>query len=587
MYIFHLFRSFVPRLNPIGFAASDFIEIILALVFVVLALAWRHWIAPFGRRLAQRTGWSMALLAVLPIALRLALLPQYPIPTPNVSDDFSYLLIADTLRHFRLANPTHPLHQFFETFFVLQQPAYASIFPLGQGLIIALGWTIFGHPWAGVALSIGALCALCYWMLRAWTSPGWALVGGLLTVIQFGPLNQWMNSYWGGAVAAGAGCLVFGSLPRLRDGSSSRYGALLGLGIGISWLCRPYETIFLIVSVALYLLPTLWGGRPRPRRTPWSGSSNKTEADGGVGRGPGGPPHLATLAASAVLFAAVTLSLVQNKQITGSWMTMPYQLSQYQYGVPTSFTVQPIPTPHRPLTREQQLDYDTQSEVHGPGTDTFASYWKRWANRLPFYRFFFLAPLLLVLPAFLLRVREYRFAWVLVTIFLFSLGTNFYPYFYSHYIAALTCLFVLVSVAGLERLSHWNQEAAHILLFLCVAHFLFWYGLHASRDNQLYAAMTPFETGDAINHGDPEGRIAIRRQLERVPGRQLVFVRYWPQHRFQEWVHNAADIDAASIVWARDLGSDENQKLLRYYPDRTAWLLEPDARPPRLRPYAR
>jgi hypothetical protein len=557
MYIFHLFRSFAPRLNPIGFAASDFIEVFLTLVFVGLALAWRPWISPFGRRLAQKTGWSMALLAVLPIALRLALLPQYPIPTPNVSDDFSYLLIADTLRHFRLANPTHSLHQFFETFFVLQQPAYASIFPLGQGLVLAIGWTVFGHPWAGVALSIGALCALCYWMLRAWTSPEWALVGGLLAVIEFGPLNQWMNSYWGGAVSACAGCMVFGSLPRLRDRSSARYGALLGLGIGLHWLCRPYETIFLILSVLLYLLPA-WRSMLKP-----------------------------ALAAAAVLLAAVTLSLVQNKQITGNWMTMPYQLSQYQYGVPTSFTVQPIPAPHQPLTREQQLDYDTQSEVHGPGTDTFASYWKRWASRLPFYRFFFLAPLFLVLPAFLLRLRDYRFAWVLLTIFVFSLGTNFYPYFYSHYIAVLTCLFVLVSVAGLERLSHWNQEAAHILLFLCVAHFLFWYGLHASRDNQLYAAMTPFESWDAINHGDPEGRIAIRRQLEAAPGRQLVFVRYGPQHRFQEWVHNAADIDGARIVWARDLGPDENQKLLRYYPDRTAWLLEPDARPPRLLQYPR
>ena len=121
MYLSHL----------LGFAASDFIELFLTLVFVVLALAWRPWIEPYGRRLAQKTGWCMLLLALLPIALRLALLPQYPIPTPNVSDDFSYLLIADTLRHFRLANPVHPLHQFFETFFVLQQPAYQSIFPLG------------------------------------------------------------------------------------------------------------------------------------------------------------------------------------------------------------------------------------------------------------------------------------------------------------------------------------------------------------------------------------------------------------------------------------------------------------------------
>src|ERR1700722_1185193 len=204
-----------------GFAASDLVEITLAIAIV--ALGWRRWIQPLSQKLAPRTGLCVAILFLLPIALRLALLPQYPIPSPNVADDFSYLLSADTLRHFRLANPTHPLHQFFETFFVLQEPSYQSIFPPGQGLILAIGWTILGRPWAGVAIGIGALCALCYWMLRAWTTPGWALVGGLLAVIEFGPLNQWMNSYWGGAGAACGGCLVFGSLPRLRvDGRPRR-----------------------------------------------------------------------------------------------------------------------------------------------------------------------------------------------------------------------------------------------------------------------------------------------------------------------------------------------------------------------------
>lgn len=530
-----------------GFEASDLVEFVIALVFV--ALSYRRWLEPYGRRLAQKTAWSMALLVLLPIALRLALLPEYPIPTPNVSDDFSYLLIADTLRHFRLANPVHPLHQFFETYFVLQQPAYASIFPLGQGLILTIGWF-------GVALSIGALCALTYWMLRAWTTPGWALIGGLLAVMEFGPLNQWMNSYWGGAVAGCAGCLVFGSLPRLRGGAGrGRHnylmGALLGLGIGIGWLCRPYETVFLVLSVLIFLR----------LRLQWL--------------------------TIAVVCAAIGLSLLQNEQVTGHWMMLPYQLSQYQYGVPTTFTVQPLPIPQRALTREQQLDYDQQSAVHGPGTDSFAAYWRRWASRIRFYRFFFLAPLYLVIPLFLLRLRETRFAWVLLTILLFSFGTNFYPYFYSHYIAALTCLFVLISVIGLERLRQWNEMAAHILLFLCAAHFLFWYGLHASRNTELHAAMARFETWDAINHDDPEGRIAVRRQLDAAPGQQLVFVRYGPLHRFQEWVHNAADIDHARIVWARDLGPEENEKLLRYYPERTAWLLEPDAHPPRLTPYPR
>ena len=78
--------------------------------------------------------------------------------------------------------------------------------------------------------------------------------------------------------------------------------------------------------------------------------------------------------------------------------------------------------------------------------------------------------------------------------------------------------------------------------------------------------------------------MAINQQISRVPGKHLVFVRYWPPHTFKEWVYNSADIDGSRIVWARDLGSTENQKLLRYYPDRTVWLLEPDFRPPRLAP---
>src|ERR1035438_5015511 len=74
--------------------------------------------------------------------------------------------------------------------------------------------------------------------------------------------------------------------------------------------------------------------------------------------------------------------------------------------------------------------------------------------------------------------------------------------------------------------------------------------------------------------------IFVKRELDQIPGKLLVFVRYYPQHIFQEeWVYNAADIDGARVVWARDLGADEDQKLLRYYPDRTPLLLEPDFRP--------
>ena len=93
---------------------------------------------------------------------------------------------------------------------------------------------------------------------------------------------------------------------------------------------------------------------------------------------------------------------------------------------------------------------------------------------------------------------------------------------------------------------------------------------------------------DSINRGNPARRIEINRQIAAKPGKLLVFVRYWPQHIFQEeWVWNAADIDGARVVWARYLGPEENEKLLAYYPTRTPLLFEPDARPMRLTRYNR
>jgi hypothetical protein len=521
------------------FSPSDLFELSLAALLLAFAIVTGPFIEPYARQVAPKTGRCMLLLALLPAALRLALLAHHPAPAPVVYDEFGHLLVADTLRHLRLANPPHPLHQFFETFFVLQTPTYASIYPLGQGIALAIGRAIFGLPWAGVLLSSSAFCALCYWMLRAWVTPEWALLGGLLAVLEFGPLCPWMNSYWGGSLAAAAGCLVFGALPRLRTCARVRDGVFLGLGLGIHWLTRPYETVFLAIAVVLFFVP---------------------------------PRHLRSiakpaLAAALVLISAVGLSLAQDKQVTGSWTTLPYMLSRTQYGVPASFTRQANAIPHLELTREQQLQYKMQTSFRPNGPETVTSYFQRLEYRVRFYRFFFLPALYVALPFFVASLRQWRYAWVALALLLFALGTNFYPFFEPHFIAAETCLFVLVSVTGLQQLSRW-PGAARMVVFLCVAHFVFWYG-RSFFDNPI-----------------PGRRIAVEQQLSQTPGKQLVFVRYWPQHIFQnEWVYNAADIDHARIVWARDLGASEDQKLRDYYPDRTAWLLEPDATPPALNPY--
>jgi hypothetical protein len=423
---------------------------------------------------------------------------------------------------------------------VLQEPTYSSIYPLGQGLVLAIGRAVFGHPWAGVLVGIAALCALCYWMLRGWTTPGWALVGGALAAIEFGPLNPWMNSYWGGGVAAAAGCLVFGAAPRVRANGRWRDGVWLGLGLGVVLLVRPFESIFLLVAVLVFVAV-------------------------GV-RSSGG--WRAVLVAALVALPAAGLTLAHNRQVTGHWATLPEMLSQYQYGVPAAFTFQPNPTPHRALTPQQELGYRSQMSYHGNRAETISSYAARLWYRVRFCRFFFLAPLYLAIPGFLVKAREWRFAWVLMTLALFALGSNFYPFFFPHYLAAVTCLFVLMAVIGLER---WGGRASVILLGLCVVHFLFWYGLNLFADEERPNAAR---------------RTLVSQRISEQSGKLLIFVRYGPGHIFQdEWVYNDADIDAARVVWARDLGFSENEKLRRYYPDRAVWLLEPDAQPPQLSRY--
>jgi len=217
------------------------------------------------RHVARHKGYAVTAVGLAALLLRLAILPFCPIPLQFVPNDFSFLLAASTFLRGRLANPTPAMWIHFESIHITMQPTYSSMYFPSVGLVLAAGKLLFGNPWFGELCVSALMCAAICWMLQAWLPPGWALLGGILALLRLGLFSYWINTYnCGGSVAALAGALVLGALPRLTRAPRLRYGLLLAAGIAILAITRPYEGLLLCLPVAIYLGRWLLRGKSRP-----------------------------------------------------------------------------------------------------------------------------------------------------------------------------------------------------------------------------------------------------------------------------------------------------------------------------------
>ncbi len=565
------------------------IELGVALLLVGMAFTCPRlgssWLAPVERRfvaLAHRRVLSVFTVAVVALAARAAVLPILPEPQPYVNDEFSHLLAADTFAHGRLTNSPHPLWIHFETFHEIQQPTYASMYPPGQGMVMAFGQVVTGHPFVGVWLSVALLCAALCWMLQGWFSPPWALLGGLLAVMHFGVFSYWANSYWGGAVAAMGGALVLGALPRINRSQRVGDALLMGLGAVVLANSRPYEGLIFCLPVAVALVAWLLR-RPHPPLRLVAGQV------------------LAPL--GLVLSLGALFTCYYFWRVTGSPFRMPYQVDRATYAVAPFFILLP-PRPEPAYHHQVMHDFYKYNELEFYTKNRSAiGVIALIGAKLIHIWMFFLGPLLTLPFVLVIGTLPMGFSWRAIapaTRFLFVaacvsfLGLAGAVGFYPHYVAPLTCILLALLLAAMRRLYQWHSKgrpSGQFLIRVLPLGCAFLLALRAAA-GPLHLPLTPdwpLTWYNWTNH--PTDRARILAQLEAYPGGQLVIVRYAPHTQalrvtLPEWVHNRADIDHAKVVWAQDMGAARNQELIDYYKDRRVWLVEPDKDPVKLVPYS-
>ncbi len=493
------------------------------------------------------------------IALRVALIPVLPVPVPLVTDEFSHLLLADTLAHGRLANPTPAFWQHFESLHIIQRPHYASVYFPGQALFLAAGQVVFHSPWAGVLAGCACFLLALYWALRGWMPARWALFGVLLAALRFAIASYWVNAYHGGFVPAAGGALVFGAFARLRREASFANGVAMGLGLAILAITRPFEG-------ALYAVPlvcvVVWKYRTRPLK-------------------------LVKLAAPVLAFiAAALLGLgVYLEHVTGSPFVTAYQINLKTYGWPSALAwTSPPHIQNRHLEIANYYDFEVSEHAKMAGPINFVEY---FVLRIEEYWRFFLGPVLTIPLIMLGRVwrrDKALFVGLMGGIAAILLEGQASP----HYLAPATAALIAILV---ECCRHLQAARIRILPVLpAVMVLVLALRIGAEQSGIPYTQKLNFQTWCCRvvgNRNKPRIMFELTQsELTQTPGNYLVFVKAKtdPSSPFQ-WIYNGADIHGSRFVWARDLGDSENAQLAASMAERNVWMVDPNVEPAALTAY--
>jgi hypothetical protein len=478
---------------------------------------------------------------ILSIAISVITTLVAPLPAPQFHDEFSYLLAGDTFARGRVTNPPHPMWEFFETFQVLSQPTYASKYPPGQGMFLAIGQLVAREPIVGVWLSTALACAAIAWMAGAVLSKRWAMLCGILAATHPQVLD-WNWCYWGGSVAMLGGALLIGATLRMRRRAWWPDGAIAGIGVSILANSRPMEGAILSLMCVAWMIAPLAAsqiGKHEPVDMRRRQRQNLAEI-------------------TLILTLNFAWMGYYNFRVTGSATQLPYSLYEKQYAPTRPLAWLPPPT-SQPIyrhtaMREFYLNWELPNYLRQRSIVGFihAAAAKLWDFAKSFGRAPTLAVAFIALP---LVWRRRKWSRIATAIFLLCL-LNSLPVltYFPHYTApAAPIIFLLIAACGFALLHHWKSAGRALFAIILIGQsiaLVHWIIHRASTDTSNWNfTRQAFIDEQSANH----------RKV-------LVFVRADPGYYVHnEYVYNSADIDAQSVVWARDRGRDRNRELIDYY----------------------